>query len=193
MQVSTGILIDKCVILGECFRRINQESEFFNYLSSNPEIGLITDSIVAGVESNIHKEKMRDSKKTKALREFQGMKKFLKTERIDPSQVNRKIDLVEKFFEEVIKEEIGYSDRVIPGLYRSPRFHLEDYKKSLIPEREDKVIIAEGLHLKEKYPNLYLASYDRHFLNEPIPKRIEEQFGIICDLPFNILRKLGRY
>ncbi len=72
---------------------------------------------------------------------------------------------------------------------------LED--KSIIPDLTDQHILSEAIYLKRtRFPDykFCIASCDNHFsgFKEPyegIPREIEERFGIICDLPANLIQK----
>jgi len=171
MKISPRVLIDNCVLIEGSLNIKNYRSDFFEYIISNPDLGLITESMRKGSESRLNKILTREKpkRKDKVLRRFQNITNSLRIETIGYNQKRKKLYFVNSFLTG-IKE----------GSYRVEVFNWED-----------RLVLAEALCLKERYSPLFLTSYDEHFLS--LSDEIKEELDIKCDTPSNVLRELKQY
>jgi hypothetical protein len=188
MGDTPAIVIDKCVFIGECLSDSEYDT-FFNFLYENPETGILTREVYYGTKKNINEILEREPiKRRNALKKFEGMKIFLRYLWIEQDNLQKNLEEVNNFFYEMpdVNNKSGkvryfYRTRLI----RLPSFYIEN---NFLPGIEDRIILAETLHLNEE--PTYLATYDKHFLKKSISEKIEKQFGITCNRPLDILKNL---
>lgn len=206
MRQTYAVLPEKSVILsyGLSNNPKSESSMLMEYLQSHP-VGVITEEIKPS--RSLLKSKTKDEKHLEeACRKIDGLEAFLRTEKIPYSEVKeKKVQIVELLNELMKGKNRLLHPWSVDSLYKglvSEIFSCQDAeenrqgitKKKIFYEpleSEDIDIIATGAILREnKYENMFIASFDRHMIDEMVSKSIREKLGVVCKTPRGVLSEI---
>jgi hypothetical protein len=207
MENTTGVLVDKCVIVKECLCSYPKPAyRFFEFLKEQ-KVGLTTDEILNSSESIIKKESPKISRRKyeTSLREFHYMvKQRLKVENMPPHRYEEKVQRLRTMLNEMFKESGNPLPPLVPSFLQdvATEIYAEQAKRntsfSSLSDKifstpileEDIKIIGCAVGMAEKHPNMYLVSYDHHIIDSVVATTVKSEFDVTCGDPNYVLQML---
>jgi hypothetical protein len=204
--MSVAVLLDINVPALRCTK--GSYKEFFDYLESHPFLGMVTERTLKVTKKII--KNLRDSDYKKAIYEFERLPTYLEVKNFKHSDTSKPYHEVNGFLFKLLNDNqksFCIRPAMVCSRYRGLAMEinmnsgtLDEQEKqflsqkiaSSMPQKDDALIIAEAISLKE-CPIKFIVSEDRHLSQYFVSKEIEKRFEVKCRHPGKILPELRQY
>jgi hypothetical protein len=204
--MKVGVLLDHNVPLDYFIK--GNFAEFFRYLESHHGLGVMASKPYGDIRKIIRKNTYGESYRS-AMDEYNRMPLYVEIQAPNFSIFENNLADVRKFLFKLISEKMNPLQINIGTVSSRYRYLANDINQQNLslsleerqnlkqklfwepPESEDVKLIIEAWKLPREHK--FIASKDRHFIEPTISKAIEDNYGVKCMHPSNLLPEIRKY